>query len=79
LFALLAMALLITVSLGSKLLLCGRATARALPGRVTARREGRCELSVVSAIISLLREDKGLFAALSARTKLRLEVTLANS
>jgi len=78
LFALFAMALLVTVSLGSQLLLGGAATARALLRRVTSRRSGRCELSVVSAMISLLREDKGLFAALSARTKLRLEATLAN-
>lgn len=78
LFALFVMALLVTISLGSKLLLGGGTQARALLRRVTSRRQERCELSVVSAMLSLLREDKGLFAALSARIKLRLEATLAN-
>lgn len=78
LFALFAMTLLITVSLGSKLLLPGRATARALLRRVRSRRRGRCELSVVSAMLSLLHEDKDLLFALSSHIKLRLDATLAN-
>jgi hypothetical protein len=78
LFALFAMALLVTVCLGSKLLLGGGTRAKELLRRVTSRRCGRCELSVVSAMLSLLHEDKSLLAALSNRTKLLLEATLAN-
>jgi len=78
LFALFAMTLLVIVSLGSKLLLDGRAAARALLRRVTSRRCGRCELSVVSAMLSLLREDKSLLASLAGHIKLRLEATLTN-
>jgi hypothetical protein len=78
LFALFAMTLLVTVSLGSNLLLSGRHEAPALLRRVTSRRRGRCELSLVSAVISLLREDKSLLAFLFRHTTLHLEADLAN-
>ena len=78
LFALFAMALLVAVSLGSKLLLGGGSTATALLRRVASRRRDRCELGLVNAIVSLLHQDKSLLAALSIRIKLRLEATLAN-
>ncbi len=70
------MTLLVIVSLGSKLLLDGRAAARALLRRVASRRCGRCELSVVSAMLSLLREHKSLLASLAGHIKLRLEASL---
>ena len=78
LFALFAIALLVAVSLGSQLLLGGGRAATALLRRVTSRRRARCELGLVSAIVSLLHEDKSLYAALSHSIKLRLEATLAN-
>jgi hypothetical protein len=46
--------------------------------RVTSRRRGRCELSVVSAMISLLQQDSGLYDHLAPRLKLKLEGDLAN-
>lgn len=78
LFALFALALLVVVSLGVKLLVRGGAEAVALLRRVAARRRGRWDLSVVSAIVSLLHTDKSLFAHLSPRITLDLEASLAN-
>ena len=78
LVALFALALLVVVSLGVRLLLRGRPRAVALLRRVASRRRGRWDLSVVSAIVSLLHTDKSLFAHLSPRIKLDLEASLAN-
>ncbi len=78
LFALFALALLVVVSLGVKLLLRGGPGAVALLRRVASRRRGRWELSVVSAMVSLLQEDKSLFTHLSPRIKLNLEARLLN-
>jgi Transposase DDE domain len=78
LFALFALALLVVVSLGVRLLMRGRPRAVALLRRVASRRRGRWDLSVVSAIVSLLHTDKSLFAHLSPRIKLDLEASLAN-
>jgi hypothetical protein len=78
LFALFALALLVVVSLGLTLLVRGGPAAVALLRRVASRRRGRWELSVVSAMVRLLQEDKSLFAHLSFRIKLDLEVSLAN-
>ena len=77
-FALFAIALLVLVALGAKLLLAGGPEARRLLRRVCSRRRGRCELSVVSAILSLLAQDRGLYQHLSGHTKLNLEGRLAN-
>jgi len=77
-FALFAMALLVLATLGAKLLLGGDGHARAYLRRVASRRRGRCELSVVSAVVSLLGQDCSLYQHLSGRTKLNLEGTLAN-
>ena len=76
LFALFA--LLVVVSLGVRLLVRGGAGAVALLRRVASRRRGRWDLSVVSAIVSLLHTDKSLFAHLSPRITLDLEASLAN-
>jgi hypothetical protein len=78
LFALFAVALLVVVSLGIKLLVRGGPGAVALLRRVASRRRGRWELSLVSAMVSLLQDDKSLFAHLSPRIKLDLEASLAN-
>lgn len=78
LFALFALALLVVVSLGGKLLGRGGAEAVALLRRVASRRRGRWDLSVVSAIVALLHTDKSLFAHLSPRIMLDLEASLAN-
>lgn len=80
LFALFAIALLVAVSLGITLLASDgqRTLALALLRRVTSRRRGRCELSIVSAMVSLLQEDKSLLAYLSPSSKFNLEVSLSN-
>lgn len=77
-FALFAMALLVLQTLGAQLLLGGGQRARELLRRVASRRRGRCELSVVSAILSLLGQERSLYQHLSGRTKLNLEGRLAN-
>ena len=78
LFALFALALLVVVSLGVKLLVRGGPAAVALLRRVASRRRGGWDLSVVSAIVALLRIDKSLFAHLSPAIALDLEASLAN-
>jgi hypothetical protein len=78
LFALFALALLVVVSLGVNLLVGGGAGAGALLRRVASRRRGRWELSLVSAMVRLLQDDKSLFAHLSPRIKLNLEARLSN-
>lgn len=78
LFALFALALLVVVSLGIKLLGRGGPGALALLRRVASRRRGRWELSVVSAMVRLLQTDKSLFDHLSPRIPLDLELCLAN-
>jgi hypothetical protein len=78
LFALFALALLVVVSLGVKLLVGGGSGAVALLRRVASRRRGRWELSLVSAMIRLLQEDKSLLAHLSPCIKLNLEANLSN-
>ncbi len=77
-FALFAIALLVLATLGAQLLLGGDGRARDLLRRVASRRRGRCELSVVSAILSLLAQDRSLYQHLLGRTKLNLEGRLAN-
>jgi hypothetical protein len=78
LFALFAIALLVVVSLGVTLLMGGGTGAVALLRRVASRRRGRWELSLVSAMVRLLQDDKSLFAHLSPRIKLNLEASLSN-
>jgi Transposase DDE domain len=78
LFALVAMALLVVTSLATRLLLRGDQQASALLRRVASRRRGRCELSLIGAMISLLHQDPGLYRHLVPRIKLKLEGDLAN-
>ncbi len=77
-FALFAIALMALATLGAQLLLSDGARARDLLRRVVSRRRGRCELSVVSVILSLLEQDRSLYEHLSGRTTLSLEGRLAN-
>jgi Transposase DDE domain len=76
LFALFALALLVVVSLAVKLLVAGGPDAVALLRRVASRRRGRWDLSVVSAMVRLLHQDKGLFAHLSSHMQFNLEARL---
>jgi Transposase DDE domain len=78
LFALVAIALLVVVTLASRLLLRQGAQASALLRRVASRRHGRCELSLVSAMITLLHQEPGLYDQLVPRLKLKLDGNLAN-
>jgi hypothetical protein len=78
LFALFAIALLVVARLATRLVLRGDQHAGALLRRVASRRRGRCELSLVRAMISLLHQDAGLYKHLAPRIKLKLEGGLAN-
>jgi hypothetical protein len=62
--------------LGMKLLVRGGAQTQELLRRVASRRRNRCELSLIAAVIVLVQEDKPLFAALLAHTKLKLDYVL---
>ncbi len=75
-FALFALALLAVVSLAMKLLLPGGPRAVALLRRVASRRRGRWDLSLVSAMVALLKEDKSLFLHLSHCIKFNLNARL---
>jgi hypothetical protein len=77
LFALVAMALLVVASLATRLLLRGDPSAHALLRRVASRRRSRCELSLVSAMISLLHQEPGFYEYLAPRIKLKLDGDLA--
>jgi hypothetical protein len=76
LFALFALALLVVVSLAVTLLLPGKPGAVALLRRVASRRQGRWDLSLVSAIVRLLHADKSLLAHLSPYIQFNLDARL---
>ena len=76
LFALFAVALLVVVSLAVTLLLPGKPRAVALLRRVASRRRGRWDLSLVSAMVRLLQEDKSLFTHLSSSINFNLDARL---
>jgi hypothetical protein len=73
LFALVAIALLVVATLATRLLLRGAQQACPLLRRVASRRRGRWEVSLVSAMISLLHQAPGLSDWLMPRLKLKLE------
>ncbi len=77
-FALFSIALLVMTGLGCQLLLAPSRGAPDLLRRVASRRRGRCELGLIGAMVSLLRQDKTLYDTLCPHAKLRLEATLAN-
>jgi hypothetical protein len=78
LFALFVLALLILVTLGTFCLLRGGQGANRLLRRVASRRRGRCELSLISTVLSLLQQDRTLLACLLSFTKFKLDTTLKN-
>lgn len=75
-FALFAIALLIVVTMGMKLLVRGAKAAFGLLRRVASRRKEGWNLSLVSAMVSLLKLDKSLYEHLSAYIKFNLEAAL---
>ena len=77
-FALFAIALLILVSLGTALLNLGKQAILQLLRRVASRRRGRWELSLVNAILLLLKTDPTLWRWLCPQTTLDLDVALPN-
>lgn len=74
-FALFAISLLILIHLGIKLLIDNIDSA-ALLRRVLSRRNNRSELSIISAMICLLHQDKSLFNQLASLPKFNLEASL---
>ena len=76
LFALFALALLVVVSLAVKLLASGGPAAVTLLRRVASRRRGRWDLSIVSAMVRLLQENKSLLAHLSSHIQFNLDARL---
>lgn len=77
-FALIAISLLLVVRLAMILLARGQPQAFALMREVGSRRRGRWDLSLVSAMLHLLKLHRDLFDHLSFHSKLSLEVALPN-
>jgi len=77
-FALIAISLLIIVRLAMKLLVRGQPQAFALMRQVASRRRGRWDLSLVSAMLHLLKLKGDLFDHLCFHDKLSLEIALPN-
>ena len=77
-FALFAIAILVIVTLGCRLLLNDRVLAPSLLRRVASRRRGRCELSLVSAMVALINLDVGLYDFLSSSINFNFQTTLSN-
>jgi hypothetical protein len=63
----------VVVSLATRLWLQPGTQAAALLRWVASRRRGRCELRVVSAMISVLHQDPGLYNHLVPRLQLKGE------
>jgi hypothetical protein len=78
LVALVAIALVVVVTLASRLLWRQGAQASALRRRVASRRRGRWEVSLVSAMSTVLHQEPGLYDHLVPRRKLKLNGGLAN-
>ena len=76
LFALFALALLVVVSLAVKLLVASGSAAVTLLRRVASRRRGRWDLSIVSAMVRLLHDNRNLLAHLSAHIQFNLDARL---
>ena len=76
LFAVFALALLVVVSLAMKLLVAGGPAAVTLLRRVASRRRGRWDLSIVSAMVRLLHENRNLLTHLSSHIQFTLDARL---
>ena len=77
-FALFAISLLIVVQLAMKLLGYGQPQAVTLMRQVASRRRDRWDLSLVSAMLNLLKLNGDLFDHLCFHSKLSLEIALPN-
>lgn len=77
-FTLFVIALLLLVSLGTALLALGKRAILQLLRRVASRRRGRWEVSLVNAILLLLKTDSTLWQQLRQDTTLDLEAALPN-
>lgn len=77
-FTLFVLALLLLVSLGTALLALGKQVMLQLLRRVASRRRGRWEVSLVNAILLLLKTDPGLWKWLDPQCILDLEAALPN-
>lgn len=77
-FALFAISLLIVVQLAMKLLGDGQPQAVTLMRQVASRRRDRWDLSLVSAMLNLLKLNSDLFDHLCFHSKLSLEIALPN-
>lgn len=78
-FALFALALLVLTTLGTFVFLQGPPhLARQHLRRVAARRSGRCEVSLITATLTLLQQDWTWLLCLLPNTIFNLEKTLAN-
>lgn len=78
LFALFALAMLVLMTLGTFCLVSGDRTAQTFLRRVCSRRRGRIELSLISAMLSLLQQDSSWLDCLLPFTKFKLDIALAN-
>ena len=76
LFALFAVALPVLASLAQVLLIPGDEIARRHLRRVVLRQRGRCESSLMTATLSIIQQDPGLFDCLLPSVKLKLEAGL---
>jgi hypothetical protein len=77
-FGLMALGLLAVSSLGSKLLLGSKKVAAKLLRRVGSRRKGRWDVSLISAVLDLLKQDKVFYKYLNPCIKLELEHSIQN-
>jgi Transposase DDE domain len=77
-FALFAFALLILVALAISILLNNPNIAAQLLRRIASRRRGRCELSLVNAMVKLLELDPSLFFWLDSHLTLDLQASFSN-
>ncbi len=77
-FAVFVIAMGVLVKLGIVLLTARNPNAPTLLRRVASRRRDRWDVSLLNAMLLLLKQDKSLFAFLSAHTPLDLEARLVN-
>jgi len=75
-FALFALAMLILISLAVKVLLKDPTRAKSLLRLVASRRNARCELSLLNAMLKILQQLPSLLSELDPNTKLVLEAQL---
>jgi len=77
-FGLMSLAMMVLASLGSKLLLGEEGKAKKMLRKVASRRKGKWEVSLISATIALLKQEKNLYEHLNPYIKFNLERSLQN-